>query len=90
MLCAGLLLPARAGAQGEPTVPAPARNYPAEVFDVVIVRPIGLAAAAVGAALFVPTAIVTAPSGLDSIQQALDHFVIVPGKFVFQRPLGEF
>ncbi len=56
----------------------------------VILRPLGLVAAAVGAVLFVPAAILTAPGGRDSIEEAWDLFVLVPGKFVFERPLGEF
>jgi hypothetical protein len=89
-LVTALLLPAQAQAQGEPQLGSPPAGLPAKIFDAVIVRPVGFVGAAVGAVLFVPAAIVSAPGGLDSIQHALDVFVLAPGKYVFQRPLGEF
>jgi hypothetical protein len=51
---------------------------------------VGLVVAAVGTAFFVPAALVSAPGGRDSIETALDLFVLAPGKWVFQRPLGDF
>jgi hypothetical protein len=91
-LFAGLALSAPARAQSEPDLTAqrPRPGLPAQALDAVIVRPVGLVAAAVGAVLFVPAAIISAPGGLDAIQHALDIFVLAPGKFVFQRPLGDF
>jgi len=80
-------------------VPLPARaqgrfeafqNRAAQVFDVVVLRPLGLCQAAVGAALFVPAAVVTAPGGKDAVEEAWEMFVVVPAKNVFQRPLGDF
>ncbi len=89
-LIAGLLLPTQARAQGRADTSPPPPNYPAQAFDVVILRPLGLAAAVVGAAIFVPAAILTAPGGRDSIGEAWELFVLVPGKFVVERPLGDF
>ena len=45
---------------------------------------------AVGAVLFVPAALLTAPNGLDSVKMALEFFVTEPANSVFQRPLGDF
>ena len=59
-------------------------------FDLVILRPLGLVAVAVGAVAFVPAALITAPNGRDGIQSALELFVTEPAKNVFQRPLGDF
>ena len=50
-LIAALLLPALARAQGIADVAPPALNYPAQAFDAVILRPLGLTAAIIGAAL---------------------------------------
>jgi hypothetical protein len=58
--------------------------------DAVVLRPLGFAGLAIGAALFPAAAIVAAPGGKDSLKTALDLFVIVPAKDVFLRPLGEF
>jgi hypothetical protein len=59
-------------------------------FDVVILRPLGLVAVAVGSAAFVPVAVIAAPAGRDSLKTALGVLVTTPGKNVFRRPLGEF
>ena len=76
--------PARAEAR-------PPRPNPALMaFDLLIVRPLGLVAAAVGAVLFLPVALITAPMGRDSIQAAKETFISVPSHDVFKRPLGEF
>jgi hypothetical protein len=89
-LIAALLLSANAYAQAQEEVEPPSPNLIAAGFDVVILRPLGLVAAAVGAGLFVPVALVTAPNGLDSLQSALTIFVTEPAKSVFLRPLGDF
>jgi hypothetical protein len=58
--------------------------------DLVIVRPLGLVATVVGAVLFVPVAVVSAPNGRDGLQHAWEVFVGVPAGHVFRRPLGDF
>jgi hypothetical protein len=89
-LIAALLLPANAYAQAPEQVRPPRPNPVAAGFDVVILRPLGLVATAVGAVLFVPALLLTAPNGLDSVRSALKIFVTEPAKSVFQRPLGDF
>lgn len=89
-LIAALLLPTLAQAQtGTDTVPPPP-NYPAQAFDAVILRPLGFTAVIVGAAFFIPAAILTSAGGKDTIEEALELLVLVPGKWVFTRPLGDF
>ena len=77
----------------EPTLAEarPRRPNPALMgFDLLIVRPLGFVAAAVGLVLFLPAALITAPMGRDSIQAAKETFITVPSNAVFKRPLGEF
>ena len=81
---------AQAEAPAPETVEPRGPNPAAAAFDVLIVRPFGLAALPVGVAAFIPAALLTAPNGMDSIRQALDLFVISPANYVFRRPLGEF
>ena len=78
--------PESARAEARPGSP----NYAVIAFDLLIIRPLGLAAAAIGAALFLPVALLTAPMGRDGIQTAKEIFITVPSQEVFKRPLGEF
>ena len=83
-LVAALLLPAQA--QAWPEVPHPV----AAGIDLVIMRPLGLVAAVVGAVLFVPVAVISAPQGRDGIEEAWELLVSEPAKDVYERPLGDF
>jgi len=89
-LAASLLLPAgaRADAQEPPETPGP--NLAAKAFDVMIVRPVGLAILPIGVAAFIPAALLSAPGGMDPLREAFEHFVSGPVTFAFLRPLGEF
>ena len=87
-LIAAFLLPAAAHAGAEIQPPRP--NPLVVAFDLVILRPLGLAALAVGAVTFVPVAVLAAASGRDGIDPALEIFVTGPAKNVFRRPLGNF
>jgi hypothetical protein len=88
--------PTQAAAPAAPQALAPEQveaeplNPAAAAFDVLIVRPFGLVVVPVGVAAFIPAALLTAPNGLDSLQSALDYFVIGPVNYVFRRPLGDF
>jgi hypothetical protein len=69
---------------------ASAGRYATMGVDLVIVRPITLAATVVGPVLFVPVAIISAPQGMSGIREAWELFVTVPAEHTFTRPLGEF
>jgi len=58
------------------------------IIDLLIARPIGIAACVVGAAGLVATAPFAATSG--SGEQAIDAFLREPGEYTFMRPLGQF
>ena len=64
--------------------------YAGAAFDVAVLRPLGLLTTVVGAGLFVPAALLTAPNGLDGIQEAWRNFVVEPAESVYKRPLGDF
>ena len=89
-LVAGLLLPAQAPAQGEGEDSPAGEDYAPQVVDAVLMRPLGAAATIIGFALFIPVAIITSPGGKDTIGQAWELFVEVPGEFAFTRKLGDF
>jgi hypothetical protein len=97
-LIAALLLPAGAYAEAPEVAPPAGQNRIAAhvvtglvaAFDVVILRPLGLAVMAVGAAAFVPAAFLASPMGLDGWKTASEIFIVEPTKNVFQRPLGDF
>lgn len=69
----------------------PPIDYPevgAKIFDGVVLRPLGAAAAVVGAGAFVLSAPLSAWTlGLDTVWTRL---VLEPFDFAFRRPLGEF
>lgn len=68
----------------------PAAANAAKAFDVVVLRPLGLLATAIGAGFFPVAALLSSPGGRDAVEEALELFVLVPGQSVFQRPLGDF
>ena len=85
-LSLALLLAAPVPARAAPDV----AFYAAATFDVVILRPLGVVSTLIGAALFIPATVVTAPNGIDSIQEAWRLFVVAPAERVYTRPIGDF
>lgn len=55
--------------------------------DLLVLRPLGMAATAVGFGFFLIAGPLAAPTG--QFGEAWDTFVISPYEFTFQRPLGE-
>ena len=60
------------------------------IFDILVLRPLGFARAAVGAVAFLPVAIMTSPMGQDAVDQAWEDLVEIPSDHVFRRSLGDF
>jgi hypothetical protein len=58
------------------------------VLDAVVMRPLGLAATVVGAALTVVTLPFTIPSG--SVEASAHELIVRPAAYTFKRPLGDF
>src|SRR5512139_1199873 len=58
------------------------------VVDVVLVRPLGLAATLVGAVLTVVALPFTIPSG--SVEASARELIVRPAEYTFTRPLGDF
>lgn len=97
LVCAALLLPAPAFAQAEGSLASGggsgtdrALRVADATFDVLCLRTSGLVTTLIGTAAFVPAVMMTAPGGLAPMHEALDHFVLTPGRYTFTRPLGEF
>jgi di/tricarboxylate transporter len=67
-----------------------AREVADATLDLVIFRPLQVAAFAIGATAFVPAALLTAPNGLEPIKQTWDQLAGVQVKPTFRRKLGAF
>jgi hypothetical protein len=66
------------------------QHHTLAAFDAVVLRPLGVVAIVVGAAFVVPVALVTWPTGRETIDRATERFVMVPVRSVFESPLGDF
>lgn len=62
------------------------RNAPAMMFDLVILRPLGLVAMVVGTGFFIVTLPFSALGG--NTGEAARKLVVEPTKYTFARPLG--
>lgn len=58
------------------------------VVDLVVVRPLGLAATVIGTVLMVVALPFTIPSG--SVGSSAREMIVKPAEYTFDRPLGEF
>ena len=58
------------------------------VVDLVVARPLGLAATVVGTVLTVVALPFTIPSG--SVESSARELIVKPAEYTFNRPLGEF
>lgn len=58
------------------------------VVDVVVVRPLGLVATAIGTVLTVVALPFTIPSG--SVEKSAQELIVRPAEYTFTRPLGDF
>lgn len=62
-------------------------SAPAMLFDLILARPLGLAATALGTGLFFVSLPFSAIGGNSDV--AFKKLVVAPGRFTFNRPLGE-
>ncbi|GAO36891.1 hypothetical protein SCT_2306 [Sulfuricella sp. T08] len=58
------------------------------VVDLVVVRPLGLAATVIGTVMTVVALPFTLPSG--SVESSARELIVRPAEYTFNRPLGEF
>ena len=58
------------------------------VVDLVVVRPLGVAATVIGTVLTVVALPFTIPSG--SVESSARELIVKPAEYTFNRPLGEF
>lgn len=60
----------------------------AMIYDLVVLRPVGIVATAVGSVAWLISLPFSALG--DNVDQATDKLIKTPGKFTFVRPIGEF
>jgi hypothetical protein len=60
-----------------------------QLFDLFIMRPVGLVTTIVGGTFFVPAALIVAPTGAEGVQLAWERFVAPSVERTFKTPLGE-
>ncbi len=58
------------------------------VVDVLVMRPLGVAATAIGTVLTVVGLPFTLPNG--SVKESAQYLIVQPAEYTFKRPLGEF
>ena len=90
-------LPAMAGSRPTPVGAVPAEGTSAQqshpsgaamAADALLVRPLGVAATAIGAALFLVSVPFTAITG--NVGESAHALIIKPARMTFSRPLGRF
>jgi hypothetical protein len=84
---AGLLLVGTAAPAGA-AVEDIDQNQVHPIFDLIVLRPLGLGVTALGVAVFVPAALVTAVVRPSDIDKPFDYLVMQPFGYTFQDPLG--
>lgn len=67
-----------------------AESVIAKGIDIALVRPLSAARVVVGAILFLPASLMSAPSGQEGFSGAYDIFLAEPVEYAFRRELGEF
>ena len=60
-----------------------------QIFDLLIIRPVGFVTTIVGGVFFVPAALLVAPTGAEGVQLAWERFVAPSVERTFNTPLGE-
>ena len=91
MLAAGLILmlsAAPAAHAQQDTGGSRAKDVAAGAFDLLVLRPMGVAGMGAGLVFFVASAPFVAPSG--NISETFDIFLYAPFEYTFVRPLGVF
>ncbi len=81
------------------SVPASAENYQKEydpgfvLLDIIVYRPLSLAATLVGTGLFVVISPLTAMASIapphDAFEKTADILIVKPGEYTFTRPVGD-
>jgi len=90
LLCAAPALAADGDASGFVWEGSAAQNVIAKGVDALIVRPLASVRVAVGAALMIPAAILSSPSGREGFDGAYEVLLEQPMEYAFSRPMGEF
>jgi hypothetical protein len=88
VMIAGLAGPAFGESEFQSQLPEEnATSHP--VVDLLFLRPLGMAALATGASLFVPAAIITLMTRPHEISKPFGHLVVAPARYVWVDGLGK-
>jgi len=79
---------AEVAAKGADAVAKPRGRDFDQLFDLFIMRPVGLVRTIVGGVFFVPAALLVAPTGAEGVQFAWEQFVAPSVERTFKTPLG--
>lgn len=63
-------------------------SHTSDMFDVLVMRPIGLVGLGLGAALWVPAAAITLAVQPTEIKKPTEQLVMKPFRYVFSDPIG--
>jgi len=85
LVAALVSVPAFAGTQQFTDVEG---SHVSPMFDVLVMRPIGLIGLGVGALLWVPAAAMTAAVQPSEIGKPTEHLIKKPYRYVFEEPIG--
>jgi hypothetical protein len=77
-----------ANADESPSAGERASRAAAIAGDLLVARPAGVVVSLFGAALFIPTALLTATGGWNNVLDAYELLIREPFSTTFQRPLG--
>ncbi len=61
----------------------------ASIVDLTIVRPLATIKVIIGALMFPPAALFSAPMGMEGIQGAYETLIEIPAEYAFKRDIGE-
>ncbi len=88
-LFVAILVPATGYAKASQPASPGWQRHAVVAFDALFLRPLNVLALITGGVFVVPVALLTWPTGRETTDEAVERFVTIPAKDLFERPLGE-
>ena len=63
-------------------------SHTGDVFDLIVMRPVGLVALGIGSVLWLPAAAMTAAVQPSEIKKPTEALILKPYRYVFEDPIG--